>query len=107
MKYLKSFILSLCFLPLYSQAAFESRQVPVSIYHLACDGNPRIVVSFGDGVPNIWYPAQATYADRFYTAAITAQTTGKKLYYYGDDATVTPYCVAQGRARAVSLFGVE
>lgn len=106
---MKSFILSITlFFPIFAQAAFEGTGIPKAVYHIACDGAPRIVVSFKDGVESVWYPANGAYADHFLSVALSAQASSSEFYYFGNGTNAsTAYCVSRGEAREVSLFGVQ
>lgn len=91
-----------------SAGVFQETNVPTGVFHLSCDGSPRIVVTFAGGVNSIWYPANGTFSQEFLSVALAAKTSSSGMYYYGGDDTTSSYCVHPGNnSRQVSLFGLD
>ncbi len=109
----KIIVLLILISPLLTFAAvpFEGSAVPNSVYLLPCDGNPRIVIAFGSGTPNVWYPASistgGTFFKEFLSIALTAKASSSPLFFYGADNISTPYCIGAGNARQIYMIGVQ
>ena len=90
-----------------SYSAFTNSDVPQSIKTLYCDGNPRILVEFTDAARNIWFKANIPeQSGAFLSTALTAKTTGKKMWYLGSNQdALTEYCISVS-AREVYSFGI-
>lgn len=89
-----------------SAAVFEGTELPVRVRTAMCDSFPRIIVEFADPSKNIWYPANAGDGSKFFlSTALTAKSSGQRMYFLGVEDVLTFYCVTS--ARQVHVFGVS
>ena len=86
---------------------FTGSEIPIGVYLLTCDGNPRISVTFGNGVPSVWYSAKGAYAKEYLSIALAAKASSSKLFFYGRNDQATPYCVSAGNAREIYMIGMQ
>ncbi len=96
---------------IFAAVPFSGEAVPSDVFLLPCDGNPRLVIAFGNGTPNVWYPASTNtggiFFKEFLSIALTAKASSSPLFFYGADDISTPYCLAVGNARKIHMIGVR
>ncbi len=88
-------------------APFSGSKIPSGVYMIACDGSPRITITFDDGTPGVWFPAKDELSDTFLSVALTAKTTNSEIFFMGVDDTSTPYCIGAGNARSVHIIAIQ
>jgi len=107
---MKRVLFAFCLLlPLSVMADFQESAVPTAIYHMPCDGSPRLVIAFSSPTASIWYPANGQFAKEFLAIALAAKASSSPLFFYGNGSAnnLTPYCIGIGYARQVYMVGVQ